>query len=47
MPTTLTNDKIEIKLYLPYETFRAMEDSRNPKMPRSAYCSMLLQELFS
>jgi hypothetical protein len=44
MPTYKGN-RIGVTVYLTPETFRSIEDSRNPYISSSAYCAMLLDEL--
>lgn len=44
MPTYKGN-RVGVTVYLTPETFRALEDSRNPHISTSAYCAMILDEV--
>lgn len=46
MPQTKGN-RIGIMVYLLPDTFRALEDMRNPHMSSSAHCAMILDEVAS
>jgi len=43
----ITPNRIGITVYLTPETYRALEDSRNPHISTSAYCAMILDEVVS
>lgn len=42
---TAKGNRIGVTVYLTPETFRALEDSRNPYVSSSAYCAMILDEV--
>lgn len=39
--------KVGVMVYMRPETFRAVEDMRNPYISSSAYCAMLIEEVVS
>lgn len=44
MPYADTN-KLRVTMYLDPDTFRAMDDMRNPNVSRSAFCAMVIEEV--
>jgi hypothetical protein len=45
MPIAKGN-KIGVTVFLNPETYRRMEESRNPYVSKSAFCAMALEEVF-
>jgi hypothetical protein len=43
---TSSANKISVVVYLDPDSFRYMEDQRNPNMPRSVYYSTVLKKAF-
>jgi len=40
----MIKNKIPITVYLDPETYRAMNDMRNPKVPQSVFAGMIIEE---
>ena len=43
MPAVDKN-KVKISVYMDFDSFRKMDDMRNPKMSRSEFCSVVITE---
>jgi hypothetical protein len=42
-----TANKIGITVYLEPETYRRIEEARNPRLSKSCFCALVLDEVFS
>lgn len=41
----MKDNKVAVTMYLDPDTFRALDDMRNPKVPRSVFCATIITEV--